>query len=94
MEPLKEERDFFSASVEEWVKTYAGKIALIKGSKLINVFDNESNALSEGVRMFKTDPFLVRKIQLQNIAASVPAYTLGILNGNSTYPVQWSYRSN
>ncbi len=89
MEPLSEERDFFSATVGDWLSAYKGKVALVKGSQLVGVFDNESNALAEGARLFKDEPFLVRRIQAITPDASVPAYTLGILNGNTQHPIHW-----
>lgn len=79
MEPLKEERDFFAASLEEWFKLHPNKVALVKGKRLIGVFDTEANALSEGAKLFNSEPFLVRRIELEETESSAPSYTLGIL---------------
>jgi hypothetical protein len=39
-----------------------GKFAVIKGDKLVGVFDSYSDALAEGYKVAKLDPFLVKKI--------------------------------
>ena len=39
-----------------------GKYAVIKGDKLIGVFDSYSDALSQGYKVAHLEPFLVKKI--------------------------------
>jgi hypothetical protein len=39
-----------------------GKYAVIKGDSLIGVFDSYSDALSQGYKVAKLEPFLVKKI--------------------------------
>lgn len=76
MEPLQTERDFFARSVDQWVKLHPGKFALVKGEELVGVFDSDVTAVVEGARRFGDQPFLVRRIALDEQAPSVPAYTL------------------
>jgi len=40
-----------------------GKFALIRGDKVVGTFDTYADALGEGYRLFKLEPFLVKQIQ-------------------------------
>ena len=40
-----------------------GKFALIHDSKVIGTFDTYADALNEGYKLFKLEPFLVKQIQ-------------------------------
>jgi hypothetical protein len=40
-----------------------GKFALIHDGDIIGTFDTYSDALNEGYKLFKLDPFLVKQIQ-------------------------------
>jgi hypothetical protein len=40
-----------------------GKFALIHGGEVVGTFDTYSDALNEGYKLFKLDPFLVKQIQ-------------------------------
>lgn len=82
---LEEEVRYFDESVEEWLKRFPGKIALVKGNELIGVYDIETEALSEGARRFHLQPFLVRRIAREQATVSIPALTLGILSANTSH---------
>lgn len=59
-------------SLEAEIKTYKeklpellaqkGKFALIKGDKLIDVYDTYGDAIQGGYEKFQLEPFLVKKI--------------------------------
>lgn len=40
-----------------------GKFALIRGGEVVGTFDTYADALTEGYKLFKLDPFLVKQIQ-------------------------------
>ena len=82
---LEEEVRYFKESVDEWLKRFPGKIALVKGSELIGVYDTEVEALSEGARRFRLQSFLVRRIAREQATVSIPALTLGILSANTSH---------
>ncbi|OFX16307.1 MAG: hypothetical protein A2Z18_07715 [Armatimonadetes bacterium RBG_16_58_9] len=84
---LDEEIQYFKKSLDEWLKQFPGKIALVKGRELIGVYDTEAETLAEGARRYQLESFLVRRIAREQPDASIPALTLGILNANSTHPV-------
>ena len=83
--PLKTERDYFASSVGEWVKVHDGKVALVKGTSLVGVYDTELNAVAAGARLYGTSGFLVRRIQSTGDSAQYPlSLSLGLLRGNSS----------
>lgn len=75
---LNEERQFFSKSLVEWLKTYPGKVALVKGRQLIGQYDTEDQAIAEGARRYLTQPFLIRRILPSQPEIQVPTLTFGI----------------
>ena len=83
---LEKERNYFDEHCDEWLKQHPGEFVLIKGDKLIGVFSNQAEALSEGARCFGTDSFLVRQVEESEQLVYIPALTLGILRANSTHP--------
>lgn len=60
---LEAEIQFFNESRDEWVKQFPGKITLVKGRKLIGVFDSDNDAIVEGVRRYGLESFLVRRVE-------------------------------
>ena len=82
---LCEEIRYFNESLENWIKQYPGKVALVKGKELIGIYDTEDEALAEGARRYQLQPFLVRRIVLDQPDVTVPALTLGILYAYSTH---------
>ncbi len=40
-----------------------GKFALVHGGEVVGTFDTYADALTEGYKLFKLDPFLVKQIQ-------------------------------
>jgi hypothetical protein len=87
MSPLQTEREFFKANQAEWAKAYLGKFVLIKDAKLIGVFDNAENAVSEGLKRYGSESFLVRGVNEQEETLRIPALMFGLLNANFAHPV-------
>lgn len=87
MSPLQKEREFFKANQAEWVKMHSGKFVLVKGEKLIGVFDSDQKAVAEGLRLFGHESFLVRGVNEQDETLRIPALMFGLLNANSACPV-------
>jgi hypothetical protein len=87
---LEQERDFFNRSFEEWMKQFPGRVALVKGDKLIGVFDTDEDAITEGARQFGLSPFLVRRVAPERLLQYPPAVALGIVRGST--PSTWHDR--
>ena len=83
---LEEERRFFNENLATWLAEYPGKVVLVKGQRLVGVFDSVDAALAEGARQFGLESFLVRPVQAERAEVKLPALTLGLLRADSTHP--------
>ncbi len=59
---LEKELEVFKAKLPE-LTGQEGKFALVHGDKFVDVFGTYEDALKEGYKLFKLDPFLVKQIQ-------------------------------
>lgn len=84
--PLEQERKFFTSHQSEWQKAYSGKFVLVKGEALSGVFDSDATAVSEGIRRFGLEPFLVRNVAEKEEEIRIPALMFGLLHANSPLP--------
>ena len=78
-ELLSEETEYFESHDKEFLRKYEDKHLLIHGAELIGVFDDEDQAVLEGIRRFGKGPFLVRQPGEPEIILEAPAYSLGLL---------------
>lgn len=57
------------------VKKSNGKYVLIKGTDFTKIFESHNEAMNEGFKLFKSEPFLVKKIaeveQIQNFISQI-----------------------
>ncbi|MBI2432065.1 MAG: hypothetical protein HYV26_04270 [Candidatus Hydrogenedentes bacterium] len=77
---LADELKFFEVHQSDLFARAPRKFALIKGSQLYGCFDTQDNAYEEGARLFGNQPFLIKRILLEEPIESIPAYTLGLLH--------------
>jgi hypothetical protein len=61
--PLEIEIKYFEQHKDQWLEHHENKYALVKGEELIGTFDTIETAYRVGVEKFKTEPFLIRRIQ-------------------------------
>lgn len=80
---LAEENSFLEANMDEFAKKHVDKFLLVKGAKLVAVYETESAAVDAGVEQFGRGPFLVRKAGQPAPVYHVPALALGILQDPS-----------
>jgi len=64
MPMLDVERRIFDEHLEEWLRSHAGQVVLIKDSDVVGFFDDETAALGEGARRFGLTSFLVCRVAL------------------------------
>ena len=81
---LEQEREFFARNRAEWLRRHAGRVVLVKGERLVGVFNTIDEAVKEGARLFGLDSFLIRRVEEIEETLSAPALTLGILDANAT----------
>ena len=84
--PLQQERKFFQEHQAEWQRIHPGKFVLVKGETLGGVFDSDATAVSEGIRRFGLEPFLVRNVEEKEEAIRIPALMFGLLHANYPLP--------
>jgi hypothetical protein len=66
----QEETKYFQDNFEKLLDRYPRKIVLLKGARLVAVFETERAALMEGTRMFGREPFLVLRVERESIACA------------------------
>ena len=79
---LEEELDFFEKQRAEWLDKHSDRVALVKGHKLIGMFDTEQEAIESGARQFGLTSFLVKRITAEDPQFVAPALTLGLLRAD------------
>lgn len=75
---LVEETEFLEKNRDKFVREYPNQYLLIKGRELIGIFDTQTEAVDEGIRLFCAGPFLVRKAGESAPVLSNPALALGV----------------
>ena len=61
-EMLEKELDTYEKNKEILIGSSEGKFALIRGDKVVGVYDAKPDAINEGYRQFGNVPFLVKQI--------------------------------
>jgi len=82
LEVLEKEIRFFNKIKGDLLKTYKGKIALIKNEQLVNTFTTFEEAYREGVKRFGKEPFLIKPIEETEAQQTIPALTANLLHAN------------
>lgn len=59
---LEAELQTFQAHRNELLGRARGKFVLIKGQRVVDIFEDRNDALSRGYREFGRDPFLVKQV--------------------------------
>lgn len=80
MRALQTELEYFRSHLEEWITVHPGKLALVKGERLVGIFDTHEAALAEGARRFGLTDFLVRRISREEPRATI--LTAGLTAGD------------
>jgi hypothetical protein len=62
MTNLKNEFDYYLSNQPEMVELYEGKVIVIKGKKVVGVFDDELSAIAESEKEYEGGSFLVQRV--------------------------------
>ena len=81
-EILAEEREYYSRNHVGWMQQYQGKFALIKGRKLLGVYDSPDAAYAEGLKALGNVPMLVVQVLPEQPIARFPALQLGLVRAD------------
>lgn len=80
MMALEEELATFRKNINDWTE-YEGQFVLIKGDRVIGFYSSYDDAIKDGYRRFRLEPFLVKGVrsleQLHFVSRSIdPCHTL------------------
>lgn len=78
-ELLAAEIAFLKQNRKRLIRKYDSLYLLIKGAEVIDSFESETDAITEGVRKFGQEPFLVRRPQDRTQTFFNPALSLGLM---------------
>ena len=78
-ELLATEVAFLNRNRNRLIRKYDSLFLLIKGTEVVDSFENETDAITEGMRKFGQEPFLVRRPQDRTQTFFNPALSLGLV---------------
>lgn len=81
-EVLAEERGFYHENRASLLQQHLGKFVLIRGRKLLGVFDSPDVAYAEGLKMLGNVPMLVVQVLPEEPVARFPALQLGLIRAD------------
>ena len=76
---LEDERAYFDANRERFLRDYREKFVLIRGSQFIGAFDSAENAYVAALNQFGNSPVLIKQVLPEDPVAHLPALSLGLL---------------
>jgi hypothetical protein len=82
---LAEETNYYHEVKESLLPTAEGKFALIKGRKLVGLFDSPDKAYSEGIAQLGNVPMLIVQVKKEEAKIQIPALTLGLIRAKPSY---------
>jgi len=65
---------------EELLKKYEGKVVVIRGGKVIGVYDSEEEAFNDVIEKYGPIPVLIKRVVREEKPEHIPAYTYGLLS--------------
>jgi len=80
---LETELNYLNTHREELLRLYGGKILVIKGEEVSGAFDTMDEALKDAATKHGLTNVLIRRPADGQVAVSIPALTLGILNADN-----------
>ena len=82
---LAEETKYYHEIKEGLLPTAEGKFALIKGRKLVGLFDSPDRAYAEGIAQLGNVPMLIVQVKKEETKVQIPALTLGLIRAKPSY---------
>ena len=82
---LTEETKYYHEIKESLLSTAEGKFALIKGQKLVGLYDSPDRAYAEGIAQLGNVPMLIVQVKKEEAKIQIPALTLGLIRAKPSY---------
>lgn len=80
-EDLRQEFEFYRANQEDMVKKYDGHVIVLKGRKVLGVYDSHLTAFTETVKHHERGTFLVQQVSEGSEAYTAILSSPGVLTG-------------
>ena len=75
---LVDEIAYYDSHKEELTRKHPSRYLLIKGAELIGSYEDEDEAVAQGIRLFGSEPFLVRLAGEDTPVLNVPLLSIGV----------------
>ncbi len=75
---LDSELQTYEKNRESLLGSSEGKFVLVKGDRIIGVYDSKMDAITEGYRQFGNVPFLVKQVQKIETPQNLVSNLLGV----------------
>lgn len=75
MSPLRDEFQFFLANREDLLRQYPGKVIVIKGHKVIGVYDSKTDAVEKTKTHHEMGTFLVQECSAGDSSVTMTFHT-------------------
>ncbi|GAC1466547.1 MAG: hypothetical protein NVS2B14_17780 [Chamaesiphon sp.] len=79
---LEQELKYFAENKEELLSHYKNQFALIKDASLLGTFTTEAEAYQAGIQKLGNQPFLIKKVVIEEDVDRIPALVLGLINAH------------
>jgi hypothetical protein len=67
----------YRSHLDELIGRAKGKYVLIKGELVIDVFENQTDAITKGFKQFGNNPFLVKRVTDVEVPLNFTTFNLG-----------------
>jgi hypothetical protein len=75
---LEKEMQTFKAKRGELLSQGEGKFVLIKGDRVVGLFESQGDALREGYKQFGKDAFLVKQVLAIDLPVPFTSHLIGV----------------
>lgn len=79
---FEKELQYYKTRKEELLKRHANKYLVIKGDRLLGVYDTDIDAYKAGLKEFGNVAFLIKKVTKEEEVIRFPALVLGVVNAD------------
>jgi len=79
---FEKELEYYKANKEELLKHHENQYVVIQDSRLIGAYTTEQQAYEAGLREVGNEPFLIKRVTMEEEIVRFPALVVGVINAN------------
>lgn len=76
---IEKELEYFNENLDEWLKHYENKYALVYNQELVTTFTTDGEAYNHGIEKFGEVDFLIRLVIKNQPIVKTPALFAGVV---------------